>query len=35
MSELIAYAFECDITRVASVLLVGGAADTEVARRAA
>lgn len=28
MSDLIAYAFECDVTRVASVLLVGGAADT-------
>lgn len=28
MSDLVAYAFECDITRVASVLLVGGAADT-------
>ena len=28
MSELVAYAFTCDITRVASVLLVGGAADT-------
>ncbi len=28
MSELIAYAFECDVTRVASVLLVGGAAGT-------
>lgn len=28
MAELLAYAFECDITRVASVLLVGGAAGT-------
>ncbi len=28
MSELIAYAFECDVTRVASLLLVGGAAGT-------
>lgn len=28
MSELLAYAFECDVTRVASVLLVGGAAGT-------
>lgn len=28
MSDLCAYAFACDITRVASVLLVGGAADT-------
>jgi hypothetical protein len=28
MSDLIAYAFECDITRVASLLLVGGAAET-------
>lgn len=28
MSELVAYAFECDVTRVASMLLVGGAADT-------
>jgi Protein of unknown function (DUF1552) len=28
MSDLIAYAFECDVTRVASVLLVGGAAGT-------
>lgn len=28
MSDLVAYAFECDVTRVASVLLVGGAADT-------
>lgn len=28
MSSLIAYAFECDATRVASILLVGGAADT-------
>ena len=28
MSDLVAYAFECDVTRVASVLFVGGAADT-------
>jgi hypothetical protein len=28
MSDLIAYAFACDVTRVASVLLVGGAAGT-------
>lgn len=28
MSDLVAYAFECDITRVASILLVGGAAGT-------
>lgn len=28
MCDLIAYAFECDVTRVASVLLVGGAAGT-------
>jgi hypothetical protein len=28
MADLIAYAFECDVTRVASVLLVGGAAGT-------
>lgn len=28
MADLLAYAFECDITRVASVLLVGGAAGT-------
>ncbi len=31
MSELIAYAFSCDITRVASCLLVGGAAETVLA----
>ncbi len=28
MSDLIAYAFKCDITRVASVLMIGGAAET-------
>lgn len=28
MSDLIAYAFACDVTRVASCLLVGGAAET-------
>ena len=28
MADLIAYAFECDVTRVVSVLLVGGAAGT-------
>ncbi|MEZ4296745.1 MAG: DUF1552 domain-containing protein [Polyangiaceae bacterium] len=28
MADLLAYAFECDVTRVASVLLVGGAAGT-------
>jgi hypothetical protein len=28
MSDLLAYAFECDVTRVASLLLVGGAAGT-------
>jgi hypothetical protein len=28
MSDLIAYAFKCDITRVASMLFIGGAAET-------
>jgi hypothetical protein len=28
MSDLLAYAFACDVTRVASLLLVGGAAET-------
>ncbi len=28
MSELLAYAFTCDITRVASYLMIGGAAET-------
>jgi len=28
MSKLVAYAFACDITRVASVLVIGGAAET-------
>lgn len=28
MSDLLAYAFECDVTRVASVFFIGGAAET-------
>jgi len=31
MSDLIVYALKCDITRVASVLFIGGAAETEYA----